>query len=91
MANGQLWNQISGFFNGLTKVSESVEGLTGSAADNAENIARGQTAMWTARDDHNSAVLQMQLDRYKTLRGDNVQFYWAAAAGVALGLVLIMK
>lgn len=88
---GKFWDNVVGFFDGLTRVSESVEGVTGSLADNAENVARGQSAIWDARQTKEERDLAMQLQRYKVLRGDNVQLYWAAAVGCAFGLVLLAK
>jgi hypothetical protein len=87
MAN--FWEKVTGFVGNLAKVSEATEGLTGSLADNAENVARGQSAIWDARQDRDERDLAMQLQRLKVQRGDNVQLYWAMAVGAAFGLILL--
>lgn len=91
MANGKFWEQAATFFDGVAGVTNSIEGVTGSLADNAENVARGQSAIWDARQTKDERTLDMQLERYKVLRGDNVQLYWAGAAVAGLVILLLVK
>lgn len=91
-----FWDDLTKFFDGVASVTQSIEGVTGSVADNQENIARGNAAIWDGKYNRASQQLDLraqaqdiQLEKFTTYRGDNVQFYWAVAIGAGVGLLLL--
>lgn len=91
MANGEGWAKVNGFFKGLAGVTDTVGEIIDTGADAAEDIARGAAAINDERLDREERQQAMFLKSLTTVRGDNVQLYWAGAFVAVLAVILLAR
>ncbi len=82
-------DRVTGFFDGLGRVADSVGGIVDTGADIAEDIARGRLALHEEQRLQEQHDLDLFLRREGFQRGDNrLQIIAFTVAGLALVLIL---
>lgn len=83
------WAGVWGFVDGLGGAADRLGGIIDTAADAAEDVARGRGAIADQQQTKQSRDIDMMLQMRAFRRGDNrVQMLVIAAAAVALVLIL---
>ncbi|NOR63027.1 MAG: hypothetical protein GQ535_11120 [Rhodobacteraceae bacterium] len=87
---GDGWGKTIGWFNGLAGLTGSIQRVTSTGAAISEDVARGIDAQRQLQYDRENHDQDLLLDKLKITRGDNVQLYYALAAG-AVALIFLIK